>query len=172
MQKAVKIVDEVAADGWKEAAAKRVASVLTDDVMKGLRRKARGRQRSVSCQLLADEARFLLSVKSKYHDALDALVDHGLRALRRPTLERLIARQFAHHIPLPGSEQIEALARTLQAYGVLFCLLTGRSLWTCPCLADLAEHETEDSIREIVNNGLNKLEVRVLQEWFGRLPGS
>jgi hypothetical protein len=38
-----------------------------------------------------------------------------------------------------------------------------------PCLA---EHETEDSIRETFNNGLDKLEARGLQEWSGRFFGS
>lgn len=171
MEKAVKVVDEVATDGWKEAAANRVASVLTQDVMRQLRAEARGRRGLVDCRLLAKEARFLLSVKNKYHDALGALADHGLRALRRPTLERLVARQFARHIPLPGSEQIEALARTLQVYGILLCLVAGK-LRSCSCLQDLSGHLVDENIREIVTDSLNELEVRTLREWSGRLPGS
>lgn len=158
LKKAAEIADEIVTEGWKKAASTRISSVLNNEVMDELWKRARNRhKRSVLCKFLAKEARFLLDTQGQFRNAVAATADRVLKCFRRPVIERLIAERLAHHIPLPGNEQIAALAWALQNWGILICMVEGRHPSTCRCLQDLSENETSDRVREIVQGGLNQL---------------
>lgn len=154
VNQAAEVVDEIVTEGWKKAVSARINSVLTDNVMEELWAQARGGKRSVLCKKLAEEARFLLGAQNQFRDAIAATADRVLRGWRRPLIERLIAERLAHHVPLPGNEQIVALARILQNYGIWICVMEGKHPSTCRCLQDISTEE----VRQIIGRGVDRLQ--------------
>jgi hypothetical protein len=156
LETAADVLQTVVTDGWEDAVEEQLATVLNDDFWNSLPRWSR---RRYDCRRLAQLANFMESVKKQAHNAIGAMANEGLGLLRRPTLERRIAEEFARRVPLPGDAEIAAVIHALRITGVWVCVPNGLAyvLTRCPCFASVAKDKTGEELKKVLEKKLDVL---------------
>jgi len=113
----------IVTDDWTRLAQRRVASALGPEAA----REARSRGAPTLCKELAEVAEALLAAKRWATRAVEDTVTPLLGCFGKRRLARVVARQVAKHMVSVPAAKITATAHALRAYGVLVCVLDGRS---------------------------------------------
>ena len=67
-----------------------------------------------------------------------------------PRVVGLFAEQVGQRLPLPWDQQLAAVARGMQATGIVLCFMNDRPLGQCSCLIDLVNTEGKALVRRLV----------------------
>jgi hypothetical protein len=146
IEKAVKVVREVATDGWQATVADRATEYITDHTWN----KLFTARRSGLCKALAELAAETLATKKKLHSAVGWVAAWFMKRIGTGQLAVTVARELAENLPLPMDAKFTAVARGVQMTGIVVCLADGRDLTRCPCFVDLALSETKERVKKIL----------------------
>ncbi len=154
---AVESARTIATNDWVHRSERRVSTALGPEIAQ----RARTCNASALCRELADLAEALLAAKGWAIRTIENAASPLLSWFVKPTLARVVARQFGTRLVSVAGVDVTATAPALRAYGVLLCVLDGRDLARCRCLRQIAGSGSPQRIRAevrgIVGHGLEPL---------------
>lgn len=146
VEEAAKFCADLLPGGWEEAVAERITD-YGGSAWQRLKRSHRKR----NCKTLARIARSILEAKGQIHKAIGRVFGEAAGAMGGGDAARAFAEELASKIPIgPVDAKMVAVARGVQAAGILLCVMDDRELTQCQCFIDLALAETKERVQRIL----------------------